>query len=380
MIVSITVHVFSVVGTSRPRYSFTSQKPPSLTWLAMSEPAPRATTSSSRFVSGAATSSGATIAAAVVMATVAEPTAMRSSAATSQPKISGDSASDETAAVIARADAGLIEHAAEPAAGADDQQHAGDGEERALRDGQQLRAAKAAARAENVGRDERADEQRHRRVPDKPDPRHQLFPGCGDAAPLMTVVTTVALSISAMGRSTVASVIATEGAIAFRRRRGNRAQRGAAGQQRRRQRAQEKRPGKRKGRHARNEAVEDGQAGIGAEPLDGNQRAGVRRHQAMAGRQARHQRQREREQRPAGRCGQPDDDGKEEDQPDAEEDRKADDKAHRRDGPRQRAFADGSDCGARDHRAPPDSASSAPTNVPSPMTTAMNPSVLPTPC
>ena len=30
--------------------------------------------------------------------------------------------------------------------------------------------------------------------------------------------------------------------------------------------------------------------------------------------------------------------------------------------------------------APPDSASSAPTNVPSPMTTAMNPSVLPTPC
>ena len=116
---------------------------------------------------------GATMAAAVVMATVAEPTAMRSSAATSQPNISGDSASDETAAVIARADAGLIEHAAEPAAGADDQQHAGDGEERALGDGQQLRAAKAAARAEDVGRDERADEQRDRRVPEKRDPRHQ---------------------------------------------------------------------------------------------------------------------------------------------------------------------------------------------------------------
>ena len=67
----------------------------------MSEPAPSATTSSSRFVSGAAISSGATMAAAVVMATVAEPTAMRSSAATSQPNISGDSDSDETAAVIA---------------------------------------------------------------------------------------------------------------------------------------------------------------------------------------------------------------------------------------------------------------------------------------
>lgn len=45
MIVSQTVHVLKVCGTVMPKYSFTSQKPPSFTCERISEPAPAASTS-----------------------------------------------------------------------------------------------------------------------------------------------------------------------------------------------------------------------------------------------------------------------------------------------------------------------------------------------
>ena len=72
---------FIVSVTLRFRYSFTSQKPPSLTWEKMSEPAPVAIASSSGETPGVCSAMGATIPAAVVMATVAEPVARRMRAA-----------------------------------------------------------------------------------------------------------------------------------------------------------------------------------------------------------------------------------------------------------------------------------------------------------
>ena len=92
-IVSRTVHVATVCGTLMLKYSFTSQKPPSLTWLAMSEPAPIATTSRSLLTPGMAATIGVMMLAAVTQATVADPTETRSSAAMTQPSTSGDSRS-----------------------------------------------------------------------------------------------------------------------------------------------------------------------------------------------------------------------------------------------------------------------------------------------
>src|SRR5687767_10235804 len=89
MIVSITVQVRRVSGTESLRYSLTNQKPPSLTWEQISEPAPIATTRSSR-LTGWLRTIGARIPAAVVIPTVADPVATRTSAATNQPSNSGD--------------------------------------------------------------------------------------------------------------------------------------------------------------------------------------------------------------------------------------------------------------------------------------------------
>src|SRR5882757_3875275 len=90
MIVSITVHVFNVCVTDMLKYSFTSQKPPSLTWDSTSEPAPIATTTNSSLTPGTPDATGRTTPAAVAIATVAEPVAIRMSAATNPAKNNGD--------------------------------------------------------------------------------------------------------------------------------------------------------------------------------------------------------------------------------------------------------------------------------------------------
>src|SRR5205085_11078708 len=89
-IVSSAVHVATVCGTDIFRYSFTSQNPPSLTWEAIAEPAPMATTSSSLLTWGSAAAIGAMILAAVTTATVTDPTARRRTAAITQPRTSGE--------------------------------------------------------------------------------------------------------------------------------------------------------------------------------------------------------------------------------------------------------------------------------------------------
>lgn len=68
-----------------PKYSLTSQKPASLTWLKNSEPAPTASASSAARTGSRSAASGATIPAAVMVATVAEPVASRMNTATNQP-------------------------------------------------------------------------------------------------------------------------------------------------------------------------------------------------------------------------------------------------------------------------------------------------------
>src|SRR5579872_4038328 len=88
--VSITVQLLSVSPTLNPRYSFTNQNPPSFTCDKITDPAPIAMTSNSRLMPGVAAAKGATMPAAVVIATVADPVATRITAATSQPKTSGE--------------------------------------------------------------------------------------------------------------------------------------------------------------------------------------------------------------------------------------------------------------------------------------------------
>src|SRR5262245_30368714 len=90
-IVSITVHVTNVCGTLIFKYSFASQKPPSLTCDAINDPAPIETTSSSLFTAGDDAMSGAMMLAAVTTETVAEPTESLSSDAITQPSTRGDS-------------------------------------------------------------------------------------------------------------------------------------------------------------------------------------------------------------------------------------------------------------------------------------------------
>src|SRR6478752_6648777 len=85
MMVSITDQVFTVWPTLIPKYSFTSQKPASLTWLKKSEPAPTARTSSAACDVDMSAASGATRPAAEIVATVAEPVARRIATAISQP-------------------------------------------------------------------------------------------------------------------------------------------------------------------------------------------------------------------------------------------------------------------------------------------------------
>src|SRR5471032_3264302 len=91
IIVSQSDHVLNVCPTVMPKYSLTSQKPPSFTCEKISEPHPVASTSNSALTAPFdAAAMGATMPHAVVMATVAEPVARRISAATNQPSSNGD--------------------------------------------------------------------------------------------------------------------------------------------------------------------------------------------------------------------------------------------------------------------------------------------------
>src|SRR5471032_2988213 len=91
IIVSQSDHVLNVCPTVMPKYSLTSQKPPSFTCEKISEPQPVASTSNSALTAPFdAAAIGATMPHAVVMATVADPVASRISAATNQPSSNGD--------------------------------------------------------------------------------------------------------------------------------------------------------------------------------------------------------------------------------------------------------------------------------------------------
>ncbi|MNE37163.1 hypothetical protein D3C80_1310030 [compost metagenome] len=88
--VSIAVQVLKVSATVMLKYCFTNQKPASLTWDRIREPAPVASTSSSRFTPGIIPTTGTTMPAPVMVATVAEPVAIRITAATSQASRIGE--------------------------------------------------------------------------------------------------------------------------------------------------------------------------------------------------------------------------------------------------------------------------------------------------
>ena len=101
MIVSATVHVFSVCCTVMLKNSLMSQNPESFTCESTNEPAPVASTSSSALVPEVAIAIGATIPALVVIATVAEPVATRISAAMVQASRSGEACDPRATSAIA---------------------------------------------------------------------------------------------------------------------------------------------------------------------------------------------------------------------------------------------------------------------------------------
>src|SRR3954452_14891944 len=88
MIVSITDQLLMVCPTLIPKYSFTSQKPASLTCEKNSEPAPMARARRATVDPSSPPASGATMPAAVIVATVADPVASRIRTAISQPSTS----------------------------------------------------------------------------------------------------------------------------------------------------------------------------------------------------------------------------------------------------------------------------------------------------
>src|ERR1700712_959271 len=92
--VSMTDQVLSVWPTVRPKYSFTSQNPASLTCERNTEPAPTDSTTSDSCAGARPAASGATMPAAVTVATVADPVARRISTATIQPRSKVDSPVD----------------------------------------------------------------------------------------------------------------------------------------------------------------------------------------------------------------------------------------------------------------------------------------------
>src|SRR5206468_8606085 len=101
MIVSATVHVFSVCGTVMLKNSLINQNPESFTCDSTSDPAPVASTNSSGEVPVVAAAIGATIPAAVVIATVAEPVATRINAATLHASSRGEACDPSATAAMA---------------------------------------------------------------------------------------------------------------------------------------------------------------------------------------------------------------------------------------------------------------------------------------
>ena len=133
MTVSISDQVLMVWPTLRPKYSLTSQKPASLTWEKNSEPGADGE-DQQRGLAGAQVGWPAArgCRTAVTVATVAEPVARRMSTATSQASSSTDRPLSSTQVGDQLADAGVDQGLLEAAAGADDEQDAGDRRQRLL--------------------------------------------------------------------------------------------------------------------------------------------------------------------------------------------------------------------------------------------------------
>ena len=122
----MTDHDLIVSPTVRPKYSLTSQKPASLTWLKNSEPQPIARTSRARWLAVRVDASGPTMPAAVMVATVAEPVPRRIRTATSQPSSEHRDVDAGGPVLDDLADAGVDEGLLEATAGRDDEDDARD--------------------------------------------------------------------------------------------------------------------------------------------------------------------------------------------------------------------------------------------------------------
>ncbi len=101
MIVSRTVQIFNVCGTSKSKNSLNIQKPASLTCEAANEPAPIASTTNAGLTAVWLATKGATIPAVVKPATVADPTDTRKITAINHAKMIGDNDVCENAVAIA---------------------------------------------------------------------------------------------------------------------------------------------------------------------------------------------------------------------------------------------------------------------------------------
>ena len=321
-IVSITVQVASVCGTLMLRYSFTSQNPPSLTCDAMSEPAPIATTSSSLLTSGIAAAIGAMMLAAVTPTTVADPTDSRSSAAITQPEherrqLQAAHRLRDRRVHAARCRArGRIRRRRRRRAARWRSAAA------ILPRTQEPRAVEAARAAEGEEREQRRQQHRHERA--AREARHPAAAARRAARPAPAA----ASSISSTGIRIVSSVTPSDGvrvrAARVRELIGHRSRLDvhAPADEAAEQRSRDDRD-----RKADDQRVEQRAAGVGAQPLDGRERAGMRRHQAVRGGQSRDQRHAQAQQRRAGLRVQREQHRRQQHQADLEEHRQPDDEA-----------------------------------------------------
>ena len=141
--------------------------------------------------------------------------------------------------------------------------------------------------------------------------------------------------ISTTGSSTVASVIGNDGrcSSSSESRASNRSGAGTGTQ--RAANGREQRSGDHDGRDRDQHAESQGGAEVGAQRVDGDQRAGVRRHQSVHRREAGQGRDADRDQRELRAAGDQVDHRHQQHQADLEEHRQADDRADQRHRPRQ---------------------------------------------
>ena len=329
--VSMSDQVLKVCPTVNPKYSLTSQKPASLTWERNTEPAPIASTRRAISMEGMSAASGAMIPAAVTVATVADPVARRTATATSQPASSSGTAACWIQVAMMPAMPESTRVCLKPPPGAHDEQDPGDRPEGGAHPAGHLVGAQAQARAEQAHRDQDGDQQRHDGLADEQG---------GVRERIGRVLGHQGLHDGAQEHEHHGQQDDGQGGAEGRARplvgpvgaaeRLGRLDGDPPGHDARGQGA-----GDDDGGHGHQQPQAEGHPEVRADGVDGDERTGVRGHEAVEGGQAGERRHTDQDERLAGAPRDDHDHGDEQDDADLEEQGDPHDEGDERHGPRQ---------------------------------------------